>query len=107
MAQANDREVMRKIVSQTTGKSMFFFSGYHPFCNLEPLTDGTIADLTPASYDGAYPNDIDQGILAELDFFVRPLEKEKTPVLPKFFTEFEHMKDRHPCQARNRCASYS
>lgn len=35
---------------------------------------------------------MDKGILADLDFFIRPLGKEKNPVLSNFFAEFKHMK---------------
>lgn len=86
----NECEVMRKVFPLLAGSSTSFSSsGSHSFRNLENLINGTIVDVKPDIYDRADPNQIDQGILAELDLFIRPLAGLKTPAVPNFFAEFK------------------
>lgn len=61
----------------------FSSSGTHSFSNLENPTDGTIVDVKPDIYDGADSSQLDQGILVELDNYIRPLAGAKTPVVLK------------------------
>lgn len=49
---------MEKISPIMIGDTEFFSSGGHHFHNLEPLNDGTIGDVSPASYDKLITSDM-------------------------------------------------
>lgn len=107
----NECEVMRKVFPLLAGSSTSFSSsGSHSFRNLENLINGTIVDVKPDIYDRADPNQIDQGILAELDLFIRVENRSGT----KLFRRIQGSKVRQRrswassllCR-RNRCTSDS
>lgn len=86
------RDVVRRIYPLIAGDNDICSAKGCRFSNLEKLTDGSIAKVSPDYYDGANPSNVDQEILAELCTFVKPLAKKDTPVYPNFFVELKGRK---------------
>lgn len=86
------RDVVRRIYPLIAGDNDICSAKGCRFSNLEKLTDGSIAKVSPDYYDGADPSNVDQEILAELSTFVKPLAKKDTPVYPNFFVELKGRK---------------
>lgn len=78
-------EVVDRIFPLLEGDNDVHSSKGHTLSHLEHLIDGNIAKSTPDYYDGANPEKIDKGLVAELSKFVQPLKKKKCPVFPSFF----------------------
>lgn len=72
------RDVVRRIYPLIAGDNDICSAKGCRFSNLEKLTDGSIAKVSPDYYDGANPSNVDQEILAGLSTFVKPLAKNES-----------------------------
>ncbi|KAL2816799.1 hypothetical protein BDW59DRAFT_182381 [Aspergillus cavernicola] len=61
--------------------------GGHPFKNLAPLTDGTLAMAKPDFYHGASPNQLNPDIRKQLNNQIIPSSQSNRPITPNFFVE--------------------
>lgn len=88
-------EGKRKACSQTDGG--------HLFNNLDPLTDGTLADAKPDFYHGASSNQLNPGIRKQLNRQIVPSTQSSGPVAPNFFVEAKGHTGSIPVAKRQAC----
>ncbi|KAL2870697.1 uncharacterized protein BJX67DRAFT_390487 [Aspergillus lucknowensis] len=86
---ADEQLVIKSILPVLEGKEK---DGYqtgagHPFKELAPLTDGTLAPAQPDFYHGARPNQLKSAIRKQLKNQIIPTTKRSRPIAPNFFIE--------------------
>ncbi|KID82404.1 hypothetical protein MAJ_11358, partial [Metarhizium majus ARSEF 297] len=89
-ARAKDEDdVKADVIPTITGptQSDYLVARNTVFGNLEPLTDNTLAPANPDLYYGAYPQDLNRSIRAELASHIIPSTMEDKPMAPNFFLE--------------------
>ena len=84
-------------------KACFNTDGGHPFNNLAPLTDGTLANAKPDFYHGASPNQLKPGIREQLNSHIMPSTQSSRPVAPNFFVEAKGHAGSIPVAKRQAC----
>ncbi|RAH67588.1 uncharacterized protein BO66DRAFT_282749, partial [Aspergillus aculeatinus CBS 121060] len=103
---ADEQAVITEVLPVLEGKhrARSQVAGGHPFKNLAPLTDGTLASAKPDLYHGARPNRLAPAIRKQLHKQIRPSSQTDRPVAPNFFIE---AKGRHgTARAATRQACY-
>ncbi|RAH86635.1 hypothetical protein BO86DRAFT_302237 [Aspergillus japonicus CBS 114.51] len=86
---ADDQVVITEVLPVLEGKhrARSQVAGGHPFKNLAPLTDGTLASAKPDLYHGARPNQLAPAIQKQLDKQILPSRQSNRPVAPNLFIE--------------------
>ncbi|OJK03601.1 hypothetical protein ASPACDRAFT_49718 [Aspergillus aculeatus ATCC 16872] len=86
---ADEQVVITEVLPALEGKhrARSQVAGGHPFKNLIPLTDGTLASAKPDLYHGARPNQLAPAIQKQLHKQILPSSQSNRPVAPNFFIE--------------------
>ncbi|RAH78056.1 hypothetical protein BO86DRAFT_450602 [Aspergillus japonicus CBS 114.51] len=86
------QRVVKRILPFLQGSQQDSFEdgGNHPFTNLAPLTDGTLANAAPEFYHGAPPNQLNNNIREDLSNKIVPTRRTNRPAAPNFFLETGH-----------------
>ncbi|PLB50307.1 hypothetical protein P170DRAFT_445640 [Aspergillus steynii IBT 23096] len=88
---SDEQLVIKKILPILDGpqqqSSSFHDGGNHPFKNLAPLTDGTLANAKPDIYHGAPPHQLHPRVREQLSDQIIPTRQGNRPITPNFFVE--------------------
>lgn len=86
---SDEQAVVKQILPILDGpqQSSFHNGGNHPFTNLAPLTDGTLAHARPGIYHGASPDQLDPRVREQLSDQIIPTRHGRRPITPNFFVE--------------------
>lgn len=86
---ADKQAVITEVLAVLEGKhrARSQVAGGHPFRNMAPLTDGTLASAKPDLYHGARPNQLAPAIQEQLHKQIRPSSQSNRSVAPNFFIE--------------------
>ncbi|KAH8429985.1 uncharacterized protein LDX57_007657 [Aspergillus melleus] len=86
---SDEQLVIQKILPILNGpqQSSFHDGGNHPFTNLAPLTDGTLANAKPDMYHGAPPCQLHPRVQEQLNDQIIPTRQTSRPITPNFFVE--------------------
>ena len=85
----DEADVIKKVFPILEGESDMPSGSKRLFTNLAPLTDGTIVADQPDYYYGARPSQLDLRVRKDLNTYVIPSKKDKAPVLPNDYTEWQ------------------
>ncbi|KAH8430195.1 uncharacterized protein LDX57_007865 [Aspergillus melleus] len=85
----DEQLVINKILPVLDGPQQFSFhnGGNHPFTNLAPLTNGTLANAKPDVYHGAQPHQLHPHVREQLSDQIIPTRHSSRPITPNFFVE--------------------
>ncbi|KAI9036253.1 uncharacterized protein KD926_002162 [Aspergillus affinis] len=86
---SDERLVIKKILPILDGsqQSSFHDGGNHPFTNLAPLTNGTLANAKPDIYHGALHHQLHSRVREQLSDQIIPTRQTNRPITPNFFVE--------------------
>ena len=86
---SDEQLVVQKILPILNGpqQSSFHDGGNHPFTNLAPLTNGTLANAKPDMYHGAPPCQLHPRVREQLNDQIIPTRQTSRPITPNFFVE--------------------
>jgi hypothetical protein len=98
-----ESKVMSTVVRMMLGENDIPSEENILFNNLEPMTDGSLADAKPDLYDGATPIELDPEIRKKLNPYIVPSKHSHAPILPNFSMEVKGS-DGSPAVARRQAA---